>query len=89
MTININTSKPFLNLKDSDLQIMFGILIYDSDSSRQKRNKINKLREKIGKAGIPLRRLGDQEGILINELAGSVKEVGLQSYIPQGKHAVV
>ena len=84
----ITTSRPFLNLKDSDLQKMFGILINDGDNAAQRRYKINQLREKIGKAGITMRKLGDEEGVLINDIVDQLKVPSTGTYIPKRKYSI-
>lgn len=88
MATSITINKPFLNLKDSDLQVMFGILISDADSSSKKRYKLNKLREKIEKTGIQLMTLGEEEGILMDELYSHIKRIENSNYTPKGKHVV-
>jgi len=88
MTININTPRLFLNLKDYDLQIMFGILITENDNAAQKRRKLNLLREKIGKAGIALKSLGEEQGVYVRDVIDAMQEIKISNYTPKGKYQV-
>lgn len=59
---------------------MFGILVDESDNARQKRDKLNALRMKIGKAGITLRKLGDEDGVFIEDVVKSIKATTAGGY---------